>query len=348
MRSVETISCFAGVLIGLIVLFLNAMFCNRVVVDCLVVGFMVLLFSNGFASATETDMSCLRSIKTSLQDPRNSLMSWDFSNGTEGVICKFNGIMCWHPDENRVLSITLSALGLKGQFPSGVKNCTSLTGLDLSNNQLSGPIPTDIGTVVGFATTLDLSSNDFTGPIPKSLANCSYLNVLNLDHNQLSGEIPPELGLLGRLTKFSVAHNLLTGPVPQFVNLTNRADMYANNAGLCGGPSMNPCSSSSSKPHTAAIAGAAVGGVTIAAVGVGIGMFFYYRSASMKKRMRDDDPEGNKWARNIKGTKGIKASFYSFYYQIPVLLFHFLSIFCFFYICSVSIRFSYICADFCY
>lgn len=325
------------------------MLCNRVV-DCLVAGFVVVLLScNGFISATETDLSCLRSIKNSLQDPNESLINWDFSNHSEGVICKFAGIMCWHPDENKVLSISLSNMGLKGQFPSGIKNCTSLTGLDLSNNQISGEIPTNIGTIISFATTLDLSSNDFTGPIPVSISNCSYLNVLKLDHNQLSGQIPPELSLLGRLTKFSVANNLLTGPIPQFgSNLTNRADMYANNLGLCGSP-LKSCSSTSNKPHTSVIAGAAIGGVTVAAVGIGIGMFFYFRSASMKKRKRDDDPEGNKWVRNIKGAKGIKASFYPFSLcQFPGLVFDFIFSFSFLFdICYVSLRFNYIYADFC-
>ncbi|KAL0561530.1 hypothetical protein IC582_001960 [Cucumis melo] len=284
------------------------MLCNPVV-DCLVAGFVVVLLScNGFTFATESDLSCLRSIKKSFQDPNEYLTSWDFSNRSEGVICKFAGIMCWHPDENKVLSITLSNMGLKGQFPIGIKNCSSLTGLDLSFNQISGEIPTDIGSIVSFATTLDLSSNDFTGPIPESIADITYLNVLKLDHNQLSGQIPPELSLLGRLTEFSVASNLLIGPVPKFGgNLTNKADMYANNPGLCNGP-LKSCSSTSNKPHTSVIAGAAIGGVTVAAVGVGFGMFFYFRSASMKKRKRDDDPEGNKWARNIKGAKGIKIS----------------------------------------
>ncbi|KGN44709.1 probably inactive leucine-rich repeat receptor-like protein kinase At5g48380 [Cucumis sativus] len=220
---------------------------NRAV-DCLVAGFVVMLLScKSFTFAAESDLSCLRSIKKSFQDPNKYLTSWDFSSRSEGAICRFIGIICWHPDENSVLSINLSNMGLKGQFPTGIKNCTSLTGLDLSFNQISGEIPTNVGSIVPFATTLDLSSNKFTGRIPKSIANISYLNVLKLDHNQLSGQIPPELSLLGRLREFSVASNLLIGAVPKFGGkLGNKADMYANNTGLCGGP-LKPCSSTSDK-----------------------------------------------------------------------------------------------------
>uniref|UniRef100_A0A2N9F719 Tyrosine-protein kinase catalytic domain-containing protein n=1 Tax=Fagus sylvatica TaxID=28930 RepID=A0A2N9F719_FAGSY len=73
-----------------------------------------LQISNG----TQTDIYCLKSIKGSLEDPYNYLnSSWDFNNKTEGFIC---------------------------QFPKGIENCSSLTGLDLSSNKLSGPLPSDI------------------------------------------------------------------------------------------------------------------------------------------------------------------------------------------------------------
>ncbi|CAN1236007.1 Probably inactive leucine-rich repeat receptor-like protein kinase At5g48380 [Linum grandiflorum] len=103
-------------------------------------------------------------------------------------------------------------MGLKGQFPLGLKNCTSITGLDLSSNELSGPLPTNISQFIGFVTSLDLSSNAFSGEIPVNLANCSYLNVLNLDHNRLTGSIPGEISNLNRIKTFNVANNLLTGP----------------------------------------------------------------------------------------------------------------------------------------
>ncbi|KAI4354094.1 hypothetical protein L6164_002993 [Bauhinia variegata] len=270
--------------------------------------FVVWLLRSCLTYGTETDIACLKSIKESLEDPNKYLQSsWDFNNKTEGSICRFTGVECWHPDENRVLNLKLSNMGLKGQFPRGVANCTSLTGLDLSMNKLNGSIPVDISGIVMYVTILDLSSNDFSGEIPVSLTNCTYLNSIKLDQNQLSGQIPLQLAQLGRLKSFSVANNQLTGPVPNFKDGVVTADSYANNPGLCGSP-LQACEGKASKSNTAVIAAAAVGGVTVAAIGLGIGMFFYVRRVAVRKK--EEDPEGNKWARSLKGTKGIKVSMF--------------------------------------
>eukprot|EP00258_Populus_trichocarpa_P029009 XP_024445028.1 probably inactive leucine-rich repeat receptor-like protein kinase At5g48380 [Populus trichocarpa] len=177
----------------------------------------VLSCISSVSSATEPDVYCLKSVKDSLEDPYNHFSSWDFANQTEGFICRFAGVDCWKPEESRVLNLALSNMGLKGQFPPGIENCTSLTGLDLPRNELQGPIPSDISKRLPYITNLDLSFNNFSGEIPSSIANLSFLNVLKLDHNQLIGNIPPQVGLLQRLRNFSVADNLLSGPVPEFV-----------------------------------------------------------------------------------------------------------------------------------
>lgn len=195
-----------------------------------------LVLSCAVCYAVQSDIDCLKSIKDSLEDPLDSLLSWKFDKSTEGFICKFTGIQCWHPDENKVLSITLPDMGLKGQFPRGLRNCTSMTSLDLSSNKLHGSIPSNISKYIGFMVILDLSSNQFSGEIPANLANCSFLNSLKLDHNQFTGQIPAEIGLLDRLKTFNVANNRLTGPVPRFRNATFPAESYANNVGLCGDP----------------------------------------------------------------------------------------------------------------
>ncbi|KAB5532301.1 hypothetical protein DKX38_018971 [Salix brachista] len=201
-----------------------------------------LLLGCGLSYGTDTDIACLKSIKESLVDTRNYLNStWKFENVTEGSICAFLGVECWHPFENRVLNIRLSDLGLKGRFPLGLANCTSITGIDLSSNELFGSIPQNISEIVVFATSLNLSSNNFSGEIPSSLANCSFLNVLELDHNQLTGQIPGQIGFLNRLKTFSVANNRLSGRIPSSFNSSIfTKESFANNPGLCGKP-LSPC-----------------------------------------------------------------------------------------------------------
>ncbi|CAN4101147.1 unnamed protein product [Withania somnifera] len=268
-----------------------------------------LVLSSAVCYAVQSDIDCLRSIKDSLEDPQGSLNStWKFDNLTEGFICKFAGIQCWHPDENKVLSISLPDMGLKGRFPRGLQNCSSMTSLDLSSNKLHGVIPYNISKIIGFVVSLDLSSNELTGDIPVNLANCSFLNNLKLNDNQFTGQIPLQLGLLDRLKTFNVANNRLNGQVPNFINATVSAEYYANNPGLCGGP-LPPCQGPSKKPRTGIIVGAAVGGVTLGALLLTVGMFFYMRKMS-RKRKKEDDPEGNKWAKSIKGKKAIQLSMF--------------------------------------
>ncbi|KAJ8559409.1 hypothetical protein K7X08_003467 [Anisodus acutangulus] len=268
-----------------------------------------LVLSCGVCSAVQSDIDCLKSIKDSLEDPLNYLDStWKFDNQSEGFICKFTGIQCWHPDESKVLSISLPDMNLKGQFPRGLQKCASLTSLDLSSNELHGSIPSNISKIIGFVVNLDLSSNHLSGAIPVDLANCSFLNNLELENNQFTGQIPAQIGLLGRLKTFNVAGNQLSGPVPNFINGTIPAESYANNPGLCGKP-LSPCRGPSKKPRTGIIVGAAVGGVTLGAVLLTLGMFFYLRKMS-RKRKKDDDPEGNKWAKSIKGSKAIQLSMF--------------------------------------
>ncbi|PKI75521.1 hypothetical protein CRG98_004057 [Punica granatum] len=265
---------------------------------------------SGLSYGSDSDIQCLRSIMESVEDPYNYLNStWKFGNNSNGFICKFTGVECWHPDENRVLNIKLGDMGLKGQFPQGIINCSTMTGLDLSNNRFNGAIPSNISKILAYVTTLDLSSNSFSGGIPVDISNCTYLNILKLDHNQLTGQIPLELSRLDRIKQFSVSNNRLSGPIPVFSkNATITEDDYANNLGLCGYP-LPLCENTASKSsNTKVIAGAAIGGVTFAAMFTAIVLFvFLRRRVSMKK---DDDPEGNKWTKSLKGSKGVKVSMF--------------------------------------
>ncbi|XP_065009336.1 probably inactive leucine-rich repeat receptor-like protein kinase At5g48380 isoform X1 [Musa acuminata AAA Group] len=258
--------------------------------------------------STPSDIECLRLVKLSLKDPENNVFySWNFDNTSEGSICKFNGVECWHPDENKVLNLRLSNMGLQGQFPSGLENCTSLTGLDLSSNNLSGTIPVDIAKKIPYVTSLDLSFNDFSGQIPVNLSDCTYLNSLKLQHNNLTGQIPGQLSILSRLTEFDVSDNHLSGPIPALQAKLTQSN-FANNPGLCGAP-LGACAGTSKKINAGVIIGSAIGGVVITIIIVGVVLYFCMRRMPIKKKEKIDIEE-NKWAKSIKGAKGTKVSMF--------------------------------------
>ncbi|KAK7838680.1 inactive lrr receptor-like serine/threonine-protein kinase bir2 [Quercus suber] len=190
------------------------------------------------SSGTPSDITCLKSIRDSLEDPLNHIAtSWTFNNLTEGSICGYVGVSCWYISDNRVRGVQLANMGLKGKFPRGLVDCSTLRILDLSGNAISGSIPRDINEILPAVEVLKLSNNNLSGEIPSSMGNCPNLEVLILDNNRLTGQIPQQLNQLIRLEVFSVANNLLSGPVPDFVSVTTiKPESYVNNSGLCGGP----------------------------------------------------------------------------------------------------------------
>ncbi|CAM9919439.1 unnamed protein product, partial [Ectocarpus fasciculatus] len=62
----------------------------------------------------------------------------------------------------------------------------------------------------GRVTSLDLSENNLSGPIPSAVGGLTALHMLRLDDNKLSGAIPPELGGLTALTRIDLDQNNLT------------------------------------------------------------------------------------------------------------------------------------------
>ncbi|KAK2639543.1 hypothetical protein Ddye_027338 [Dipteronia dyeriana] len=90
--------------------------------------------------------------------------------------------------------VDLSDNKLNGSFPS-LGKLFSLTNLDLSNNELSSPIPSSLGELLSL-TYLYLSNNSHSGPIPlsfgelpipPSLGGLSFLKILDLSDNKLNG-----------------------------------------------------------------------------------------------------------------------------------------------------------------
>ncbi len=96
-----------------------------------------------------------------------------------------------------------------------------VTGLSLRENNLSGPIPPELGNLTRLEEWLELQTNSLTGPVPPELGKLTQLKRLNLGENSLTGTIPPELGNLTQLQYLLLPWNKLTGPIPpELGNLT--------------------------------------------------------------------------------------------------------------------------------
>ncbi|KAM4078979.1 hypothetical protein ACB094_09G081500 [Castanea mollissima] len=143
-------------------------------------------------------------------------------------------------------TITVVSKGLQIEL---VKILTLFTSIDLSCNNLDGPIPKDLGLLKALHI-LNLSFNAFTDPIPPSLGKLSELESLDLSSNKLNGEIPMQLADgLTFLSVLNLSFNQLVGPTPfvkQFATFLEAS--YEGNKGLCGPQLKTKCGSV--EPHS--------------------------------------------------------------------------------------------------
>ena len=92
-----------------------------------------------------------------------------------------------------------------------------------------------IDPVTQSVTIISLSDNNLVGSIPAEIGGLAGLREIHLSNNHLTGSIPPEMGDLTRLYKLSMANNLLSGPIPaELGNLPDLGYLYLNTNGLSG------------------------------------------------------------------------------------------------------------------
>ncbi|CAJ1947118.1 unnamed protein product [Sphenostylis stenocarpa] len=133
------------------------------------------------------------------------------------------------------LLLNVSYNRISGDIPSNFGGiCKSLKFLDVSGNQLAGPIPFDLGNLVSLVS-LNLSRNQLQGQIPTSLGQMKNLKFLSLAGNKLTGPIPISLGQLYSLEILDLSSNYLTGEIPKAIeNMRNLTDVLLNNNNLSG------------------------------------------------------------------------------------------------------------------
>ena len=144
----------------------------------------------------------------------------------------------WHGVQvdasGRVERLYLDDNDLSGPIPPEIGELANLERLYLDDNDLSGPIPPEIGELANLER-LYLDDNDLSGPIPPEIGELANLERLYLDQNDLSGPIPPEIGELANLEQLYLDQNDLSGPIPPEIgNLGNLASLRLGENDLSG------------------------------------------------------------------------------------------------------------------
>ncbi|PIN14887.1 Leucine-rich repeat protein [Handroanthus impetiginosus] len=147
----------------------------------------------------------------------------------------------------------LRTLGLAScnlyKFPAFIKQ-SNVTDLDLSNNKITGeipswiwevgnrqlrrklPIPHDIGSFISSVLFLSLANNSLNGAILTSFCNATKLGVLDLSNNNLNGGIPPCLVKNISLRVLNLGRNNISGNIPNAFPVgcrLNTLDLRENN-----------------------------------------------------------------------------------------------------------------------
>ncbi|KAL7591902.1 hypothetical protein Lser_V15G34940 [Lactuca serriola] len=126
---------------------------------------------------------------------------------------------------------------LTGEIPPWLCELKCLRELDLSSNNMSGTLPSCLGSLSNslvelnlrrnnfhgimmnafrhgsLLESIDLSENRFVGQLPRSLTNCTNLEVLSLGDNSFDDIFPSWLGILPKLQVLVLRSNKFHGPI---------------------------------------------------------------------------------------------------------------------------------------
>ncbi len=191
--------------------------------------FVMLLFAgqNALANISASERTALLDLYASTNGSQwiNSA-GWGGGVGTE---CAWFGVTC-APDGNSVEQLSLANNQLSGPLPSNLQDLSSLTLLFLGNNAITGSIPP----LAGMQELRDfaIGSNLLSGPIPPINA-LTHLSSFDVGNNQLNGNIPDISGLTA-LYLFDLSDNHIGGGIPALSNLPLLASFNVSDNQLTG------------------------------------------------------------------------------------------------------------------
>ncbi|KAL2340719.1 hypothetical protein Fmac_008659 [Flemingia macrophylla] len=109
--------------------------------------------------------------------------------------------------------IQLSGNQLSGDIPSEIETMVNFSMLHLGDNKFSGKFPPQMVTLP--LVVLNMTRNNFIGEIPTEIGSMKCLEILDLSWNNFSGTFPISLAHLDELSRFNISYNpFIYGTVP--------------------------------------------------------------------------------------------------------------------------------------
>ncbi|KAE8722814.1 hypothetical protein F3Y22_tig00013565pilonHSYRG00041 [Hibiscus syriacus] len=168
------------------------------------------------ARGNDTDQRALFQFKAMITGDQLGVMeSWNsFIH-----FCQWNGVTCGRKHQRVTEELNLAGKSFYNNIPQEIGHLRRLEILDMTNNSISGEIPSNISSRL---TRFNMRGNRLTGEIPAFLGHLSNLKFLSFANNSLRGSIPPSLGNLSSIQTLVLMANELTGILPEALGqLTN-------------------------------------------------------------------------------------------------------------------------------
>lgn len=125
-------------------------------------------------------------------------------------------------------------------FVISLINCTKLQVFDIDSNSFGGMLPKYTANLSTQLSFLIMSNNQIRGSIPENIGNLASLSMLRLENNILVGNIPSNIGLLQNLQILSLSQNRLDGFLqPSVGNLTQLTDLLLSQNNFHGSIPLN-------------------------------------------------------------------------------------------------------------
>ncbi|XP_027185080.1 probable LRR receptor-like serine/threonine-protein kinase At3g47570 [Coffea eugenioides] len=184
-----------------------------------------------FPTNVTTDQSSLLALRAHISvDPLQILAkNWSVSSS----VCDWIGVTCGSR-HRRVTALDISNMNLSGTLPPQLGNLSFLVSLDMSANNFHGEMPHEIARLRRLKV-LNLAINNLKGELPWWIGSFHQLRHLNLRNNSFTGLIPSSIANMSKLEEISLSYSLLQGNIPTGIfNISSLQVINLRNNGLSG------------------------------------------------------------------------------------------------------------------